>query len=168
MDPAADPGNDDLWVPVPGNIQLHAAENITFTGNTFRALGATALAIHDSSQSVSVVANTFADVSCSGVAIGQVSDVNVTASGENGYFLVHDNLFANIPVEYHDCAPVLGGYVVGSTISNNAILNASNGGVCLGWGWSRDEASNSGYNSIVRNYVYRSKCVPPCSLACGP
>lgn len=51
---------------------------------------------------------------------------------------------------------ILGGYVVGSNFTNNAVLNASNGGICVGWGWSRDEASNSGWNSIARNYVYRS------------
>lgn len=43
-----------------------------------------------------------------------------------------------------------------SNITNNAILNASNGGICVGWGWSRDEAVNSGWNTIARNYVYRS------------
>ena len=43
-----------------------------------------------------------------------------------------------------------------SNITNNAILNASNGGICVGWGWSRDKAVNSGWNTIARNYVYRS------------
>lgn len=155
-DPHADPSNDDLWAPVPGNVQVHASENVTFAGCAFKSLGATALAILDSSQSSTVVNNTFTDVSCSGVALGQVSDVNITAARENGYHNVVGNLFENIPVEFHDCAPVLGGYVVGSTIANNAIVNASNGGICLGWGWSRDEAVNAGWNSIVRNYVYRS------------
>jgi hypothetical protein len=151
----ADPGNDDLWAPVPGNLQLHFAQNVTFAGNNFTALGATALAILDSSESVVVANNTFRAVSCSGVAVGQVSDVNTTAL-VNGYFTVHANVFDNIPAEFHDCAPILGGYVVGSTFSNNAVLNASNGGICVGWGWSRDEARNSGWNQIVRNYVLRS------------
>jgi hypothetical protein len=152
---AADPGNDDLWAPVPGNLQLHYAQNVTFAGCNFTSLGATALAVLDSSQSVTVANNTFRAVSCSGVAVGQVSDVNTTGL-VNGYFRIDSNVFDNIPVEFHDCAPILGGYVVGSNISNNAVLNASNGGICVGWGWSRDEARNSGWNQIVRNYVLRS------------
>jgi hypothetical protein len=151
----ADPGNDDLWAPVPGNLQLHYAQNVTFAGCNFTSLGATALAVLDSSQSVTVANNTFRAVSCSGVAVGQVSDVNTTGL-VNGYFRIDSNVFDNIPVEFHDCAPILGGYVVGSNISNNAVLNASNGGICVGWGWSRDEARNSGWNQIVRNYVLRS------------
>ena len=31
----SNPGEDDWWVPVPGNIQVHASENITFSGCTF-------------------------------------------------------------------------------------------------------------------------------------
>ena len=120
-------------------------------------LGATAVAIHDSSQSVGVSESTFDDVSCSGVAIGQVSDVNVTdPTREDGYFYVHSNLFTNTPNEFHDCAGILGGFVIGSNITENAVINATNGGICLGWGWSRDEASNSGWNTIERNYIYRS------------
>ena len=68
---------------------------------------------------------------------------------------LHTQLFSTTPIEFRDCPPILGGYVVGSNVTNNAILNASNGGICLGWGWSRDEASNSGWNLIARNYIYR-------------
>lgn len=152
----ANPSDDDQWVPVPGNIQVHGSRNISFLGNTFAGLGATALTILDSSQSVAVLNNTFSDVACSGLGLGQVSDVNTTAAKENGYFVAEGNLFLNIPNEYHDCPGILGGYIVGSSIANNAIINASNGGICVGWGWSRDEAVNAGWNNISRNYIYRS------------
>ena len=156
VDPSADPSNDDLWVPVPGNIQLHYAENVTIAGCSFASLGGTALAASDATQSVSIVNNTFRAVACSGVAVGQVNDVNTTEIRVNGYFDVSGNLFDNIPSEFHDCAPILGGFVVASNFTANAILNASNGGICVGWGWSRDEAVNSGWTTIARNYVYRS------------
>jgi len=151
-----DPTNDNLWVPVPGNVQIHSSQNISFSQCTFAGFGATALAVLDSSQSVAVVNNTFHNIACSGLSLGQVSDVNTTAVRENGYFVAEGNLFENIPNEYHDCAGILGGFIVGSSISNNAIVNASNGGICVGWGWSRDEATNSGWNNISRNYIYRS------------
>ena len=153
---AYSPDDDDKWLPVPGNVQVHEARNISFAGCSFAGLGATALAILDSSQSVSVTNSNFTDVSCAGIGIGQVSDINTTVARENGYFVLDSNLFSNIPVEYHDCPAILGGYVVGSAITNNAILNNSNGGICVGWGWSRDEAVNAGWNTIARNYIYRS------------
>jgi hypothetical protein len=150
------PSDDDHWLPVPGNIQVHVAQNISFAGCTFAGFGATALAILDSSQSVSVRDSNFSHIACSSVGLGQVSDVNTSVALENGYFAVEGNLVQDTPNEFHDCAGILGGYVVGSSISNNAILSPSNGGICLGWGWSRDEAVNAGWNNISRNYIYRS------------
>ena len=64
--------NDDTWVPVPGNVQLHCVENVTITNVTFVGLGATALVVDDQSQSVTVANCTFRDVSCGGIYIGQV------------------------------------------------------------------------------------------------
>jgi hypothetical protein len=153
---AADPDQDDWWVPVPGNVQLHGSSHVDFVGCVFEHLGATALAVHDSCHSVAVANNTFADVSCAGVAMGQVSDVNVTAADANSHFTVDGNLFDNIPVEFRDCPAILGGYALDANVTHNAILNASNGGICWGWGWSRDEATNSGFTTIAQNYVYRS------------
>ena len=152
-----DPSNDDAWVPVPGNIQLHAVQNVSFVGCAFTGLGASALVVHDSSQSVRVINNTFRDTSCAGVVIGQVSDVNTTdTTRENGHYVVDGNLFENIPVEYHDCPAILGGYVIDANVTHNAIVNASNGGICIGWGWSRDEATNAGWNTIANNLISRS------------
>ena len=148
---AYDPGDDDHWVPVPGNVQVHDSRNVSFTGCAFAGLGATALAILDSSQSVSVVNNSFAHISCSGVAIGQVSDMNTTVALENGYFAVEGNLFSNIPNEFHDCAAVLGGYVVSSSIAHNSIINASNGGICVsgGGGGGRACARASAHVAVI-------------------
>jgi hypothetical protein len=152
----ADPGNDDLWVPVPGNVQVHDSSFIDFVGCNFTHLGATALAVKDTSAHIRVINNTFRDVSCAGVAMGQVSDVNASATTANAHFVVDGNLFDNIPSEFHDCPAILGGYVLDANITNNAIINASNGGICHGWGWSRDEATNSGNTLIARNYIFRS------------
>ena len=116
-------------MPVPGNIQVHDSSHVDFTGCTFARLGATALAVNDMTQYVRVVNNTFRDVSCAGVGMGQVSDVNATAASSNSNFVVDGNLFDNIPVEFHDCPAILGGYVLNASVTNNAILNASNGGV---------------------------------------
>jgi len=90
------------------------------------------------------------------VYFGQVSDVNVSASHENRDHFISGNYFAGIPVEFRDCAALLGGFVVNATIAQNTIVNNSNTGISLGWGWSRDEAANAADNSIIANYVYGS------------
>ena len=64
--------DDDTWVPVPAAVRLRAVENVTISGCSFHALGATALDADDSSQSVVVKNCSFVDVSCGGVYVGQV------------------------------------------------------------------------------------------------
>lgn len=151
-----DNSNDDNWVPVPGNIQMHTVENVSVTGCSFAHLGMTALQIDDDSKAVAVANNTFVDVSCGGIYFGQVSDVNISTLRANRDFFISNNLFDNTPAEYYDCAALLGGFVINTTISHNTILNNSNTGISLGWGWSRDEAVNAADNTISANYIFGS------------
>lgn len=148
-----DNSNDDNWVPVPGNVQMHTVDDILVSGCTFTHLGMTALQVDDDSQAVTVVNNTFADVSCGAVYFGQVSDVNISVVRANRDFVISENYMANIPAEFYDCAAILGGFVINSSISRNTIINNSNTGISLGWGWSRDEAVNAADNLISANYI---------------
>ena len=63
-----------------------------------------------------VVTNcTFFDVSCGGVYLGQVNDVNLTdPTRVNGYMTVSNNYFNGIPSEFHDCSVILGGFLPGA------------------------------------------------------
>jgi hypothetical protein len=136
---------------------FHTVWNWTIADCTFAHLGAAAVQIDEGSQSVAVTGSTFADVSCGGVLVGQVNDTNTTDPNRmNAHVLVDGNTFSFIPVEYRDCAPLVGGYLVNATFSHNAILNCTNTGISLGWGWSRDEATNAGSNTIAGNYVFGS------------
>jgi hypothetical protein len=156
MPGTADPSNDDLWLPVPANVQLHTVRDVSVRGCTFTHLGMTALQVDDGSSLVTVTNNSFTDVSCGAVYFGQVTDMNVSATRENRDFTVSENYILNVPAEFYDCSAILGGFVVNATIAQNTIINNSNTGISLGWGWSRDEARNAANNSIVGNYVYGS------------
>ena len=156
MPGTADPSNDDLWLPVPGNVQLHTVRDVSVRGCTFTHLGMTALQVDDGSSLVAVTNNTFTDVSCGAVYFGQVTDMNVSATRENRDFTVSENYIVNVPAEFYDCSAILGGFLVNATIAQNTIINNSNTGISLGWGWSRDEARNAADNSIVGNYVFGS------------
>jgi hypothetical protein len=149
--------DDTTWTPVPGNVQLHTVGAVAVTGCTFAHLGATALTIDGGSQGVVVSNNTFFDVSGGGVYFGTVNDPNVTdASRDDAHFVIDDNLFDSMPVEFRDCAPIVGGFVLNASVTRNSILNNPNTGISVGWGWSRDEATNAGYNNISFNYVFGS------------
>lgn len=145
--------DDTTWSPIHGNLRLYTVENITITNCTFIHLGQTAIEIADGSQGVSVINNTFADVSCGAIYYGQVNDLNISATRENRDFYISENNAIGIPVEFFDCSVILGGFVVNSTISSNTIINNSNTGISIGWGWSRDEAVNSGENVISKNWI---------------
>lgn len=148
--------NDITWAPVPGNVAMHTVGAVRVTGCTFEHLGATALLIDGGSQDVLVQNNSFRDVSAGGVYFGNVNDLNVTAEEADAHFVIDGNLFDGIPVEFRDGAPICGGFVLNVTITHNSIINNANTGISLGWGWSRDEASNSGWANISFNYVHGS------------
>lgn len=146
---------DDTWLPPPANIQLNTVKDVSITGCTFTHLGSTAVQVQDGSQDVYIAGNTFRDISCGGLYLGQISDANLTdVTRMNARMMVYNNLFDGIPSEYHDCSVLLGGFLVNSTFDHNSILNNSNTGISLGWGWSRDEATNAGGNVISNNYVF--------------
>ena len=149
--------DDTTWVPLPGAVQLHTVGAARITGCTFAHLGAAALVIDGGSQDVLVQNNTFVDVSGGGVYFGAVNDANLTdATRDDAHVVVDGNLFAGIPVEYRDCAAVLGGFLLNASITHNSILDCPNTGISLGWGWARDAATNAAGNCIVGNYVFGS------------
>lgn len=149
--------DDSTWVQVPGNVAMHTVSHVSIINCTFAHLGATALVVDSGSQNVLISNNTFQDLSCGGVYVGNDNDANVTdVTRQDAHYVVSNNLFTNIPVEYRDCAALCGGYIENITISHNTIINNSNTGISLGWGWSRDEATNAANNLIDSNYVYGS------------
>lgn len=149
--------NDTLWAPVPGNIQLHTVANVSFTACVFQHLGMTAVVIDEGSQSVVVANCTFRDVSCGGVRVGQVNDWDTEdPTRQNAHHTIFNNAFQYIPVEYHDCAPLLGGFVVNTSFVHNSIESPPNTGISMGWGWGRDVSPSSHDNHILANYIHNS------------
>lgn len=149
--------NDESWTPVHAHLQFFTVGDLVVSNCSFGHLGATAIMADVGSQGVVIANSTFADISCGGVYFGNANDANITdGSRDDAHFLITGNTFTQTPAEYHDCAVVLGGFVLNATISQNSIVNCSNTGISLGWGWSRDEASNAGWNAIVGNYIYGS------------
>lgn len=129
-------GYDPTWVPIPANVRMSTVGNTSIIGCSFTHLGSTALMINEGSQDVLVTNCTFTDISGGGVYMGNVNDANLTdITRVNARYMVSNNLLVNIPVEYRDACPLLGGYLLNSSINRNAVINASNTAISLGWGW---------------------------------
>lgn len=111
------------------------------------------LTVDAGSQNVEVSQNIFRDLSGGGVQAGQVLDhAQADPTKYNADILVTDNLFYGMPMEYHSCAPLLGGYLSHSSFVHNTILDPANTGISLGWGWSR-QPSYANNNNIIGNLV---------------
>ena len=103
----------------PVNVQLHHCTNISFTSCSFEHLGAVyAIGANEASQSVAVSNCTFTDVSGGGVKLGSVGErgdpapvATLAPALQDRGFLVSDNLFQGIPVEYSGANPVFAGCV---------------------------------------------------------
>ena len=122
---------------------------MSFLGCTFAHLGATGLVADGGTQGLLVSNCSFDDVSANGVALGGVA-LNATGSAADTYLIVEGSVFVRVPAEYHDCAPVWGGFVSHTTTAHNFIANQSNTGIALGRGWNDDFArQRAGIQSLA-------------------
>lgn len=110
------PLNQHATHPVPATLRLSAAANVTVTGCSILHVGATALAVEDGSQDVTVSRNLVLDAGCSAFRLGQVDDIDETdPSRLNSRILLADNYAFGVAVEFRDCSGVFGGFVTSST-----------------------------------------------------
>jgi len=152
----AAPADDTLYTGVPGNVEVHGGRNVSFVGCTFTHLGASGLVADGGTQGLRVSNCTFDDISANGVALGGVALPNATGAAADAYLTVEGSVFLRVPAEYHDCAPIWGGFVSHTTLAHNFIANQSNTGIALGWGWNDDFGTAEGGNAIISNYVFGS------------
>lgn len=163
----------------PGAVQVHGAANVSFARCTFRHLGATALVIDAGSQNCSVTDCDFYESSGGALFLGDVTDPTAPLDEQDGYHVVANNHIENLPVEYHGCGALVGGYVHHVDIVHNTIVNASDGSIELGWGWggqfgkAYSDDNHILYNKIVNSnwllydcgcgYIFRKVPPPPTS-----
>jgi hypothetical protein len=142
--------------PVPAAVRLSTAANVTVTGCSILHVGATALAVEDGSQDVSVSRCIVVDAGCSAFRLGQVDDIDETDPARlNSRLVLADNFAFGVAQEFRDCSGVFGGFITNSTIEHNTLLNTSWAGVTLGWmGWGKGVVRPSlGGNRILGNRI---------------
>ena len=126
-------GAGDAYAITPGNVRVHAGSDITFSGCTFRHLGAYAAAAAGGSQRVSWRRCRLSDTSSGALMLGRLDTCAVTNQGlwDSG-FLLADSTITNMPVEYSGATAIFLGYVANSTLEHNLIANTSYSAMTLG------------------------------------
>lgn len=149
-------------IRIPGALQVHRGQNISFIGDTFSQLGSTALDLADGTQTSTVKGSTIRDTSGGGISIGEADDyfqteTSLMTSGDT----IANNTIAHVGFDYHDAVGIWGGYTRTATIAHNDIGHTPYSGMSLGWGWgwasaagSRSGTNYAGDNQIVANHVH--------------
>ena len=121
---------------VPAAVTVSRGDDITFSGDVFEHLGATAVDLADGTQNSTVTDSTVTDTAGGGVYVGDVDDYyqNDSALMTSGD-TVSDNEISFVGQNYSDDVGVWAGYTRDLTITHNDIGYTPYSGVSLGWGW---------------------------------
>jgi hypothetical protein len=130
--------NPDAGGEPPVNIRVQKSQNISFVGCRFQHLGGVyALGVDGGSQDVIVFNSTFLDISGGGLKLGYSGERGILQPQNNESmpveeqdrgFLVSDNIFSGIPVEYSGANPIFAAYVADTLIDHNRIHDSSYSG----------------------------------------
>ncbi|WP_433559484.1 right-handed parallel beta-helix repeat-containing protein [Pseudonocardia xinjiangensis] len=168
----------NTWAQEPAAVQVSAAHNVSFTRNTFTALGQSALGIGNDTnatlsgvglgaQGIKAVGNVFTEVGGHGVVVGGVrpdahhpSDPRMT----NSDVLVQDNTINRVALVYKDNSGILSTYVTGARILHNEVANVSYDGIDTGFGWGANDAGGSGEYEKRGYYKWNPRYTTPTTL----
>lgn len=144
-------------VKMPGTVEVHAGQDVTFAGDTFTHLGAAGIDMDGGTQNSFVTGNSFTDISGNAVQLGSVATPNQSNSAliDSGD-TINDNYINGAAVEYPGGVGIWAGYVKDADITHNEIANATYSGLSIGWGWGSEDTLptiDTG-NQITDNYIH--------------
>ncbi|HTJ66653.1 MAG TPA: right-handed parallel beta-helix repeat-containing protein [Actinospica sp.] len=153
------------WTKMAGNVSLSYDHNIHFDHDYFVHLGGAGLDLGDGSQSDSVTACVFTDISGNGLDVGGVDLNEPNSTQATKSITVKDSHFYDIAAEYQGGVAIDDGYIEGSTFANNQINNVPYSGVSVGWGGWPDKVKlpaepnysngNAFTDNLIENYMLK-------------
>ncbi|ACU73790.1 Ricin B lectin [Catenulispora acidiphila DSM 44928] len=166
------------WNQAPAAVQVSAAANISFTGDTFTHLGQVALGIGNDADAVAsgvglgasgvtVDHNTFTDDSGAGIAVGGVQPdahhpSNPAMTVQN--VTITNNLVSNVAEDYKDMPGILSTYATHTDIEHNEVSNLAYDGIDVGWGWGMNDPGGSQDYVNRGTYNYQPIYTTPTTL----
>jgi Fibronectin type III domain len=141
------------WTKEPAAVQLTNDRKLTFRNDLFDHLGAAGLDLGDGSQSDSVTASDFTDISGDGIEIGGVDMPQAAGGSQTRSIAVSDNHVYGVGVDYHGAVAILVGYAAGSVITHNQVDHVPYSGISVGWGGWPDKRKQPPVANFSRNNV---------------
>jgi hypothetical protein len=168
----------NTWNEASAAVQVSAASNIAFSGDTFTHLGEVALGIGQDNDAVAsgtglgasgITAdhNTFTDDSGAGIVVGGVEPnahhpSNTAMTDQN--ITLTNNLVSGVAEDYKDMAGILSTYVTHADIEHNEVTNLPYDGIDVGWGWGINDPGGSQDYVNRGTYNYQPIYTTPTTL----
>jgi hypothetical protein len=145
------------WAQTPAAVQVDAAVNISFSGDTFTDLGevglgvgndadATANGVGLGASSITINRNTFSGDAGTAIVVGGIQPdahhpSNVAMTNQN--ITISNNLIANVGIDYKESSAILSTYVTNATITHNQASSLPYDWIDIGWGWGINDPGGS-------------------------
>ncbi|MET7683410.1 fibronectin type III domain-containing protein [Streptomyces sp. NPDC005423] len=149
------------WTKMPGAVRFTYDKSIHFDHDYFVHLGAAGLDLGDGSQSDTVTACVFTDISGNGLDLGGVDIPQPTTSAQHtSAITVKDSHFYDTATEYHGGVAIDAGYIETSTVTHNQIDHVPYTAISIGWGGWPDKVSlpaqpnYSHHNTVSDNLIH--------------
>ncbi|OOG77882.1 right-handed parallel beta-helix repeat-containing protein [Algoriphagus sp. A40] len=149
------------WAVVPAAISAVWAENVSFTGCSFKNLGGSGIWFGTGSKNCKVVDSDLSDISGNGIMIGEGQDRKV---GDEPWWTsapdqvalgntIENTTVTQVGAQFYGAVGIWAGLTAETTIKNNHIFDLPYTGISVGWMWS-PVPTPSRQNIISGNHIH--------------
>lgn len=154
---------NQAWIARPeAAVSIRGAEQINFTGCSFRHLASTGLDYEWAAGNSTVEGCVFTDIGGSAILLGSFPaggfETHVPYIPQNtkelcSHIRIANNLISEVTNEDWGCVGIGAGYVSDVNIEHNEVSYVNYSGICVGWGWTKLDSGMKN-NRIHANYVH--------------
>ena len=149
------------YAQTPACVTVQNATNISFSGCSFRNMGATALSLYSGIRDSQVTGCSFRECADGGLVLSNFEASTTTAATICSNNDISENLFHRVGLDYWSMPAITVFYAEKTNITHNEIYDVPYSGISLGWGWYWTAYSTtSRENTVTYNKIghFMQKC----------